>query len=137
MHSQLTEKETTAMTKTFTQQRLVTIAQTMQASGLNAIEKFQANFATNPGYALEWADGLYAGTAQKEVGDQLMLMLDHWLETQPCSEEELSQRIVGEAQRQVQRAMLDPARSTSPSHNLMHQSRGQAWAFFLDRLNWL
>lgn len=106
------------------------------------VEKFAADFAKNPGYAMEHADAGFVAAAQLEVTTIWVASLRHTFEDLSLDPEkpepalvletwelqaEAAKRLLAHAREQAERELRWPSRSTSPSHNLYCQFRATAF----------
>lgn len=88
-----------------------------------ALDKWAVKFGNNPGYALEWAEGIFETAAKFEVNEALI----DWFSGDRSYEEikAIVEQIV------VDKAKY-PARSTSKTSNLMSDYRLACYAYELD-----
>lgn len=92
------------------------------------LEKFLTRFADSPAYAFEWADSAIAAAATQRVITQVVKAL-----TAEDSKATLDS-ICCYALKEAMRAIRDPARSTSPTSNLVETAIGSAWYHIHERL---
>lgn len=90
-------------------------------------EKFIESIRTNPGHALEWANGFFDNTADYETAMWIIDRFEHGV-----SEEEF----FADVQRETLRRASDMFQSTSPTSNLMSNYRRKAFADIATHANW-
>jgi hypothetical protein len=92
------------------------------------LDKFAANMAKNPAYALEWSGGAFTAAGDYEVCSWILAAVD---ENAGVGLE----KIIKQLERDVLRAARYPSRSTSPTSNLMEQEIARAKAELLETLD--
>lgn len=91
------------------------------------VEKFTNNLSMNPSYAFDWSGEAFNAAAVIEVHAELLNAFRNGA-TLDDIRSTLTDRVMSAAR--------SPARSTSPTSNLMSQCRASAEANILDKMRW-
>ena len=88
------------------------------------VAKFQADFAYNETYALEWSQNLFFAVAVRDTLSRYLKVLEEGTHN--------LDQVVAVATREVLIGARNPPHSTSPVHNLMETALIQVKAEFLE-----
>lgn len=105
----------------------------MQTYAQKSCDEWSKKFAENHSYALSWSSDVFASAAKVDVSKQVLLFLDENIDK---SLTEVVTTLRQHAHDKAWRAARYPARSTSPTSNLMEQCEAAAWAEFHEELKY-
>ena len=98
------------------------------AEAQGTLDKFTANFATNPAQAFQWSDSAFNAAARLEITKRVLVWLQEGAD--------LAQ-VIQELNRQVRFNSRNPSHSTSTPHNLIEQCKLAATADLVELLEQL
>lgn len=96
-------------------------------------DKFAAEFAKDPSYALSWSNSVFQNAARLSVAKSLVYVFTPREGENECTVEQARNILMG----RVMNKARYPAQSTSPTSNLMEQFEAAACAEALDYLEYL
>ena len=105
----------------------------MAEAAKSQCDKFAAEFAKDPAYALSWGNDVFKNAARLKVANMLVYAFTVRPNEIECSLEEARETCL---ERVMNKARY-PAQSTSPTSNLMEQYEAAAYAEALDELKYM
>lgn len=106
-----------------------------QSAATKSLDKFKENLEVNPHYAFEWSQAAFKAAGTLQMTGSVLRALEWYQKPETRSpEKECLEGIRDEAYRAVMGGARNPARSSSPTSNLIETETVRAWA---DLLNWI